>query len=198
MLTVRLKGLKVGFALTGSFCTLNEVTEQIKRIIQEGAEVIPIITREVATTDTRFGTAAYWKGLLKELTGHGVIETIIGAEPIGPNRMLDVLVVAPCTGNTLAKLANAITDGPVLMSIKAQLRNQRPVVMAISTNDGLGLNARNLGVLLNSKNIYMVPFGQDNPAAKPNSLVAKMDRLLDTILFAIEGKQIQPVLVNYA
>ncbi|MEW6171525.1 MAG: dipicolinate synthase subunit B [Bacillota bacterium] len=195
---MRLKGLKVGFALTGSFCTLNEVTEQIKRIIQEGAEVIPIITREVATTDTRFGTAAYWKGLLKELTGHGVIETIIGAEPIGPNRMLDVLVVAPCTGNTLAKLANAITDGPVLMSIKAQLRNQRPVVMAISTNDGLGLNARNLGVLLNSKNIYMVPFGQDNPAAKPNSLVAKMDRLLDTILFAIEGKQIQPVLVNYA
>jgi dipicolinate synthase subunit B len=112
--------------------------------------------------------------------------------------MLDVMVVAPCTGNTLAKLANAITDGPVLMAIKAQLRNQRPVVLAISTNDGLGLNARNLGVLLNSKNVYMVPFGQDSPASKPNSLVAKMDLLVDTILHAVAGKQIQPVLINYA
>jgi dipicolinate synthase subunit B len=195
---VRLKGLKVGFALTGSFCTLSEVIEQIKTVIKEGAEVIPIITREVATTDTRFGTAAYWKQLLMEITGHEVIENIIGAEPIGPKRMLDVMVVAPCTGNTLAKLANAITDGPVLMAIKAQLRNQRPVVLAISTNDGLGLNARNLGVLLNSKNVYMVPFGQDSPANKPSSLVAKMDLLVDTILHAVAGKQIQPVLINYA
>ncbi|RJX20029.1 MAG: dipicolinate synthase subunit B [Ammonifex sp.] len=195
---MRLKGLKVGFALTGSFCTLSEVIEQIKTVIKEGAEVIPIITREVATTDTRFGTAAYWKQLLMEITGHEVIENIIGAEPIGPKRMLDVMVVAPCTGNTLAKLANAITDGPVLMAIKAQLRNQRPVVLAISTNDGLGLNARNLGVLLNSKNVYMVPFGQDSPANKPSSLVAKMDLLVDTILHAVAGKQIQPVLINYA
>lgn len=195
---MRLKGLKVGFALTGSFCTLNEVVEQMKVIIQEGAEVIPIITREVATTDTRFGTAAYWKDLLKTITGNEVVDTIVGAEPIGPGRMLDILVVAPCTGNTMAKLANAITDGPVLMAIKAQLRNQRPVVLAISTNDGLGMNARNLGVLLNSKNVYMVPFGQDSPAGKPNSLVAKIDLLLDTILYALEGKQIQPVLISYA
>ncbi len=195
---MRLKRLKVGFALTGSFCTLSEVIEQIKTVIKEGAEVVPIITREVATTDTRFGTAAYWKELLKEITGHEVIENIVSAEPIGPKRMLDVVVVAPCTGNTLAKLANAITDGPVLMAIKAQLRNQRPVVLAISTNDGLGLNARNLGVLLNSKNVYMVPFGQDNPTNKPNSLVAKMDLLVETILHAVEGKQIQPVLINYA
>jgi dipicolinate synthase subunit B len=177
---------------------LSEVIEQIKTVIKEGAEVVPIITREVATTDTRFGTAAYWKELLKEITGHEVIENIVSAEPIGPKRMLDVVVVAPCTGNTLAKLANAITDGPVLMAIKAQLRNQRPVVLAISTNDGLGLNARNLGVLLNSKNVYMVPFGQDNPTNKPNSLVAKMDLLVETILHAVEGKQIQPVLINYA
>lgn len=195
---MRLKGLKVGFALTGSFCTLNEVVVQIKRLIQEGADVIPIVTREVATVDTRFGTAAYWKNLLKDLTGREVIDTIVGAEPIGPKKLLDVLVVAPCTGNTLAKLANAVTDGPVLMAIKAQLRNQRPVVLAIATNDGLGMNARNLGVLLNAKNVYMVPFGQDSPTGKPNSLVARMDLLLETILHALEGKQIQPVVISYA
>jgi dipicolinate synthase subunit B len=198
VLTVRLKGVKVGFALTGSFCTLKEVVEQVKKLIDEGAEVFPIVTREVATTDTRFGTAAYWKGLLKELTGHEVIETIIDAEPIGPKKLLDILVVAPCTGNTLAKLANAITDGPVLMAIKAQLRNQRPVVLAIATNDALGMNARNLGVLLNAKNIYMVPFGQDNPAGKPNSLVARMDLLTETVVHALQGKQLQPVLIGYA
>lgn len=195
---MRLKGVKVGFALTGSFCTLKEAVEQIKKLIDEGAEVFPIVTREVATTDTRFGTAAYWKGLLKELTGHEVIETIIEAEPIGPKKLLDILVVAPCTGNTLAKLANAITDGPVLMAIKAQLRNQRPVVLAIATNDALGMNARNLGVLLNAKNIYMVPFGQDNPAGKPNSLVARMDLLTETVIHALQGKQLQPVLIGYA
>jgi len=195
---MRLKGLKVGFALTGSFCTLNEVVEQIKRLIEEGAEIVPVVSREVATTDTRFGTAAYWKKLLRDLTGREVIDTIVGAEPIGPKKLLDVLVVAPCTGNTLAKLANAITDGPVLMAIKAQLRNQWPVVLAIATNDGLGMNARNLGVLLNAKNVYMVPFGQDSPAGKPNSLVARMDLLVETILHALEGKQIQPVVVCYA
>ncbi|MDI6631908.1 MAG: dipicolinate synthase subunit B [Bacillota bacterium] len=195
---MRLKGVKVGFALTGSFCTLKEVVEQVKKLIDEGAEVFPIVTREVATTDTRFGTAAYWKGLLKEITGHEVIETIIDAEPIGPKKLLDILVVAPCTGNTLAKLANAITDGPVLMAIKAQLRNQRPVVLAIATNDALGMNARNLGVLLNAKNIYMVPFGQDNPAGKPNSLVARMDLLTETVVHALQGKQLQPVLIGYA
>ncbi|MGQ9512431.1 dipicolinate synthase subunit B, partial [Thermodesulfitimonas sp.] len=166
-------------------------------LIEEGAEVIPIGSREAATTDTRFGTAAYWKRMLRELTGNEVIDSIVAAEPIGPKKLLDLLVVAPCTGNTLAKLANAITDGPVLVAIKAQLRNQRPVVLAIATNDGLGMNARNLGVLLNAKNIYMVPFGQDNPKEKPNSLVARMDLLLDTILYALEGKQIQPIVISY-
>jgi len=195
---VRLKGVRVGFALTGSFCTLKEAVEQVKKLIEEGAEVIPIVTREVATTNTRFGTAAGWKDLLKELTGHEVVETITDAEPIGPKKLLDILVVAPCTGNTLAKLANAITDGPVLMAIKAQLRNQRPVVLAIATNDALGMNARNLGVLLNAKNVYMVPFGQDNPTGKPNSLVARMDLLLDTVLYALQGKQLQPVVISYA
>jgi len=194
---VRLKGRRIGFALTGSFCTLKEVVGHIAKLIEEGAEVVPIVSREVATTDTRFGKAADWKRLLEDLTGNAVIDTIVAAEPIGPKKLLDLLVVAPCTGNTLAKLANAITDGPVLMAIKAQLRNQRPVVLAISTNDGLGMNARNLGVLLNAKNIYMVPFGQDNPKEKPNSLVARMDLLLDTILYALEGKQIQPIVISY-
>ncbi|RPF46877.1 dipicolinate synthase subunit B [Thermodesulfitimonas autotrophica] len=194
---MRLKGRRIGFALTGSFCTLKEVVGHIAKLIEEGAEVIPIVSREVATTDTRFGTAAHWKSTLQELTGNAVIDSIVTAEPIGPKKLLDLLVVAPCTGNTLAKLANAITDGPVLMAIKAQLRNQRPVVLAIATNDGLGMNARNLGVLLNAKNIYMVPFGQDNPKEKPNSLVARMDLLLDTILYALEGKQIQPIVISY-
>ncbi|ACX51509.1 dipicolinic acid synthetase, B subunit [Ammonifex degensii KC4] len=193
----RLKGVRVGFALTGSFCTLHEAVRQIENLLREGAEVIPIVTREVATTDTRFGTARQWKEKLAALTGNPVIETIVEAEPIGPKRLLDVLVVAPCTGNTLAKLANAITDGPALMAIKAQLRNQRPVVLAISTNDGLGMNARNLGVLLNAKNVYFVPFGQDDPVNKPNSLVAKMDLLVDTVIHALQGKQIQPVLIEY-
>ncbi|MGO0123141.1 dipicolinate synthase subunit B [Desulfothermobacter acidiphilus] len=194
---MRLRGIKMGFALTGSFCTLGETLRQVERLLREGAEIIPIVTREVATTDTRFGAAEEWKAKLTALTGRPVIESIVGAEPIGPQRLLDILVVAPCTGNTLAKLANAITDGPVLMAIKAQLRNQRPVVLAVSTNDGLGLNAKNLGTLLNAKNVYFVPFGQDDPVKKPNSLVAKMDLLLDTVLHALQGRQLQPVLVNY-
>jgi len=198
VLAVQLKGRRIGFALTGSFCTLKEVMGHIKKLVEEGAEVIPVVSREVATTDTRFGTAAYWKRVLRELTGNEIIDSVVAAEPIGPEKVLDLLVVAPCTGNTLAKIANAITDGPVLMAVKAQLRNQRPVVLAISTNDGLGLNARNLGVVLNTKNIYMVPFGQDDPKEKPNSLVARMDLLLETILHALNGKQIQPVMVSYA
>jgi len=121
----------------------------------------------------------------------------VAAEPVGPEKTLDVLVVAPCTGNTLAKLANGITDTPVLMAAKAHLRNQRPVVLAISTNDGLGLNARNIGILINTKNIYLVPFGQDNPTGKPNSLKAQMNLIVDTILQALEGKQLQPLLLSF-
>ncbi len=132
---------------------------------------------------------------LYEITNREPIRTIDAAEPIGPGKLFDLLVVAPCTGNTLAKLANGITDTPALMAIKAHLRNQRPVVIAVSTNDGLGLNAKNIATLLNTKHIFMVPFGQDNPAVKPNSLAAGLDRLLDTICCALEGKQIQPVLI---
>lgn len=194
---MRLKGIKVGFALTGSHCTLDEVLVEMKRVADEGAILYPIISTSVDETDTRFGTSAGWKERITEISGRKIINSIVDAEPVGPEKLLDVLVVAPCTGNTLAKLANAITDGPVLMAIKAHLRNQRPVVIAVSTNDGLSLNARNIGLLLNVKNIYMVPFGQDNPAGKPNSLKAMMNKMVDTIEHALQGKQIQPVLVAY-
>ncbi len=194
---MRLKDVKIGFALTASFCMLGEVVKHMEKLVQEGAEIYPIMTQTIGSTDTKYGKADEWRTKLEELTGHTIIDNIVAAEPIGPGKLVDVIVIAPCTGNTLAKLANGITDGPVLMSAKAQLRNQRPVVIAISTNDGLGLNARNLGTLLNTRNIYMVPFGQDNPKGKPNSLVAKMDLMLETIEYALKGHQIQPVLAKY-
>ncbi len=192
---MRLKGIKVGFALTGSHCTLEEVLVEMKRVADEGAILYPIVSVAVDETDTRFGTSASWKENIMEISGKKIINSIVGAEPIGPQELLDVLVVAPCTGNTLAKLANAITDSPVLMAIKAHLRNQRPVVLAVSTNDGLSLNAKNIGLLLNAKNIYMVPFGQDSPTGKPNSLKSKMNKMVDTIEHALRREQIQPVLV---
>ena len=194
---LRLKDIRVGFALTGSHCTLDEVMPQVKVLNNEGASVIPIISTEVDSTDTRYGPASRWKEMLTEITGQPVINTMTGAEPVGPGKIIDVLVVAPCTGNTLAKLANAITDTPVLMAIKAHLRNQRPVVLAVSTNDGLSMNAKNLGLLLNTKHVFMVPFGQDNPAGKPNSLKARMELILETVVLALQEKQLQPVLLSY-
>ena len=198
MLSLRLKNLKIGFALTGSHCTIDEVLVQVQRVVvDEGADVSSIISQSVDCIDTRFGMADKWKERLQNITGKDIINSITGAEPVGPNKMFDLLVVAPCTGNTLAKLANAITDTPVLMAVKAHLRNQRPVVLAISTNDGLGLNAKNIGLLLNTKNVYMVPFGQDSPSGKPNSLKANMELIPDTILTALQGQQLQPVLITY-
>jgi dipicolinate synthase subunit B len=194
---MRLNGIRVGFVVTGSHCTLAQIISQIEKLISEGAEVFPVVSNVVSTTDTRFGKSTEWCSKLEELTKKPLIKTIVEAEPIGPGKLFDILIAAPCTGNTLAKLANGITDTPALMAIKAHLRNQRPVVIAISTNDGLGLNAKNIAALLNTKSIYLVPFGQDNPAVKPNSLVAQMDKIIDTICHALEGKQVQPVLVEY-
>ena len=190
-----LEGKKIGFALTGSFCTLELIMPEIEKLINEGAEVYPIVSYSVDQFDTRFGTADYFKDKLKQITKKEIISTVAQAEPIGPKSYLDVLVVAPCTGNTLSKIANAITDTPVTMAVKAQLRNNKPVVIAVSTNDGLGLNAKNLGELLSVKNIYFVPFGQDDPIKKSNSLVAKYDMIIPTIMEALNGKQIQPLLV---
>lgn len=186
----------VGFALSGSHCTLEEVMPQIQKFVDAGANVIPIISHTLLTTDTRFGKAADWRKQLKERTGNDIISSIVEAEPLGPGKRLDILVIAPCTGNTTSKLANAITESPVLMAAKAQMRNCRPVVLAISTNDGLGLNMANIAKLMVAKNIFFVPFGQDAPEKKPNSLVARMDLLMETCEAALEGRQLQPVLVE--
>jgi dipicolinate synthase subunit B len=169
---------------------------QIQRFIDAGARVIPIVSYTILTTDTRFGTSENWQKQLKDITGNDIISSIVDAEPLGPSKLLDVLAIAPCTGNTTSKLANAMTESPVLMAAKAQMRNHRPVVLAISTNDGLGLNAMNISKLLITKNIYFVPFGQDAPTAKPNSLVARMDLIMETCEAALEGKQLQPMVIE--
>jgi len=190
-----LKGVRVGFAITGSFCTFAKIIPQIENLVNEGADVFPIISESVNDFDTRFGLAEEFKNTLQLITGKKPINTIVDAEPIGPKAFLDILVVAPCTGNTIAKIANAITDGPVTMACKAHLRNMRPVVIAVSTNDGLSSNAKNIGALLNMKNIYMVPFGQDDPIKKCTSLVADFDQILQTVTNALHNSQIQPILV---
>lgn len=194
---MKLAGLNIGLAVTGSYCTFKTVVLELEKIVEEGATVYPIISENAGMIDTRFGKAENWLEALEKITGQKVLKTTTEVEPIGPQSWLDVILVAPCTGNTLAKLANGITDTPVLMAIKAHLRNQKPVVIAVSTNDGLGLNAKNLGLLLNSKGIYFVPFGQDSPSNKQNSLVAHMDKMSDTVLEAIKGRQLQPLLVEY-
>jgi dipicolinate synthase subunit B len=188
--------ITVGYALSGSHCTFEEVMPQIQRFVDAGAKVVPIISNTLLTTDTRFGKAEDWRKQLKDITGNDIISTIVDAEPLGPTKLLDVLVIAPCTGNTTSKLANAQTESPVLMAAKAQMRNQRPLVLAISTNDGLGLNAANIAKLLVTKNIYFVPFGQDAPDKKPNSLVARMDLTMEACEMALQGKQLQPLIIE--
>lgn len=191
-----LQGIKVGFAFTGSFCTFDKVMPELERIAAEGADIMPIISESVNNFDTKFGKADYWKSRIEGITGKKLVGSIVEAEPIGPKSLLDILVVAPCTGNTLGKLANGITDTPVTMACKAQLRNNKPVVIAVSTNDGLGINAKNLGILLNMKNIYFVPFGQDDPVKKCNSILADMGLITLTVLEALKGKQLQPLLTK--
>jgi len=190
-----LQGRKIGFGLTGSHCTLERVFPELERLVAEGADVTPVVSEAVATTETRFGTPEAWLNRLYQVTGKRPLRRIAEAEPIGPQRLLDVMVVAPCTGNTMAKLANGITDTPVLMACKAHLRNQRPVVLAIATNDGLSMNAKNLGLLLNTRSVYFVPFGQDNPSSKPNSLDSDLSLLVPTLEAALAGRQLQPILV---
>jgi dipicolinate synthase subunit B len=190
------QGITVGYALSGSHCTLPEVMQHIQRFVDAGANVIPIVSNTIMTTDTRFGTSEHWQTELRTITGNELISSIVEAEPLGPSKLIDVLAIAPCTGNTTSKLANAMTDSPVLMAAKAQMRNCRPVVLAISTNDGLGLNAANIAKLLITKNVYFVPFGQDNPQSKPNSLVARMELVMETCEAALQGKQLQPLLIE--
>ena len=191
-----LQGVKIGFALTGSFCTFAKVMPELERLVSEGADIMPVISEAVDKFDTKFGKADEWKARIEGITGKRLVKTIVDAEPIGPKSLLDILIIAPCTGNTLGKLSNGITDTPVTMAAKAHLRNGKPLVLAISTNDGLGANAKNLGLLLNAKNVYFVPFGQDDPVKKCNSLSANNELILPTILEALKGKQLQPILIK--
>jgi dipicolinate synthase subunit B len=191
-----LKGKKIGFGLTGSHCTYDAVFPEIEKLVNAGAEVLPVVTSTVQNTETRFGAGEDWIERIENLTGNKVIDSIVKAEPLGPKIQLDCMVIAPLTGNSMSKFANAMTDSPVLMAAKATLRNQNPVVVGISTNDALGLNGMNLMRLMAVKNIYFIPFGQDDPVKKPNSMVARMTMLSETIEAAITGKQLQPVIVE--
>lgn len=192
-----LKGIKVGYAICGSFCTINKMFDVIKKLIEEGAEVFPIMSEHAASIDTRFGESKSFIERVELATSHKVQTKIKETELIGPNNPYDALIVAPCTGNTLAKMANGITDTAVLMAIKATLRNSRPVILAIASNDALGLNLKNLGILLSTQDVYFVPFGQDDYKKKKNSLVAQMDLIYETLIQALKNIQLQPLLIHY-
>lgn len=184
----------IGFALTGSFCTLKPVIAQMKLLKEEGAHIIPIMSEMVFSTDTRFGKAVDFINEVQTICEREIIASIGKAEPIGPKKMLDLLIIAPCTGNTLAKLALGVNDSCVTMAAKAHLRNGGPLLLFVSTNDGLAASAKNIGALLNYKNVYFTPFGQDDCVKKPNSLVAEFDMLIPSARAALDFKQLQPVI----
>ena len=186
----------IGFDGLSAHCLNNGADmPTFRKMMAEGASIYPIISTNVQTTDSRFGDTTEFISHISDLTGNPPILKLEDAEPIGPQGYLDILLIAPCTGNTLAKLANGITDTPVLMAAKAHLRNSKPLVISISTNDALGINFKNIGQLFNIKNIYFVPFGQDNAIKKPNSMIARTDQIVRTLEEALEGKQIQPVIL---
>ena len=191
---MKLQGKKIGVAFTGSFCTYERVFIELKKLVQEGAQVQTIFSNAAQSIDSRFGNAEDFVKEAEKITGIAPMLTIAQAEPIGPKGLLDLLVILPCTGNTIAKLANGITDSPVLMAAKAHLRNERPLLLSISTNDALGMNMKNIGLLLNAKHVYFVPFGQDNAEKKPNSMIAHTELLVPAAKAALEGKQYQPVI----
>lgn len=191
----KFSGKRIGFAVTGSFCTFVRAFEQAQALVDAGAQVTPIFSEHAAGIDTRFGKAADHIRRMEEISQRRAILTIADAEPLGPKNMLDCIVVAPCTSNTLGKLALGLVDTTVTMAVKSMLRNEKPVVLALATNDALRVSSKNLGVLLNAKNYYFVPIGQDAPEQKPSSMVAHFERLTDTIAAALEGRQIQPLIV---
>ncbi len=188
--------MKIGLAITGSFCTYEKILEQIDLLIEKGHSVLPIVSSVVKNLDTRFGKADEFIKKIEEKTGKKVVCDIVGAEPLGPSNAFEVLAIAPCTGNTLSKIATGISDDAVTMATKAHMRNYKPLVIAISTNDALGLNMKNIATLLNEKNVYFVPFKQDDPIKKPKSMIADLNLLLPTIEEALKGKQIQPIILG--
>ena len=192
---MKIKDKRIGFVLTGSFCTFKHTIPQIKKIVEEGGIVIPIMSRNAYNMDTKFGTAQAFIKEIEEITNKEIIHTIQGAEPIGPKGLTDILIIAPATGNTIGKLANGITDDVGTMATKSHLRNNNPVVIAISTNDGLAGSAENIGKLLNRNNYFFVPFRQDNPITKPRSLVFDPKYIIPTLEKALEKEQVQPILI---
>lgn len=192
---MKIKDKRIGFVLTGSFCTFKHTIPQIKKIVEEGGIVIPIMSRNAYNMDTKFGTAQEFIKEIEEITNKEIIHTIQGAEPIGPKGLTDILIIAPATGNTIGKLANGITDDVGTMATKSHLRNNNPVVIAISTNDGLAGSAENIGKLLNRNNYFFVPFRQDNPITKPRSLVFDPKYIIPTLEKALEEEQVQPILI---
>lgn len=190
----KLLDVRIGCAMTGSFCTFKAVFEAWRALRATGAALMPILSFNAATVDTRFYPAAETRRIFEGIAGRAPLTTLAEVEPIGPKKLLDALVIAPCTGNTLAKLANGVADTPVTLAAKSHLRNGRPVVIAVSSNDALAQNAKNIGLLLSMKHIYFVPFAQDDAFGKPNSLVAKFDKLPETVAAALAGKQLQPLL----
>lgn len=189
-----MKKLTIGFALTGSFCTFERAIKQMQELVHRGYEVLPVLSFNAGDTDTRFMSAQEVRDRVQHITGQAPIDTLTLAEPIGPKRMCDVFAIAPVTGNSLSKLANGQFDTPALLGAKSHLRNDRPLVLAVSTNDGLGAAAQNIGRLLQWRNVFFVPFGQDDPIRKPRSLVADFEQLPRTIAAALAGIQLQPML----
>lgn len=192
-----LTGVRVGVAMAASHCNLARAVATIKELVDQGAEVTPIVSHSIFAVETRFGTPDYWREQITEAANRDMLLSIPDVEPSGPKHWFDVVLVMPCTGNTLAKIANAINDSPVTMAVKAQWRNGRPVVLAITSNDLLGMNAANLGRLLSVRNLYFVPFGQDDPVNKPRSLDAHLELAVPSIQAALEGQQVQPMLVPW-
>lgn len=193
-----LEGKRIGLGITASHCTYEDVVPKIKSLTDAGATVVPIITPSVLHAATRFGTGQEWIEKIEKLAGEKVVSSIVEAEPFGPKNPLDCMVIAPMTGNSISKFANAATDSPVLMAAKATLRNGSPVVLGISTNDALGLNGMNIMKLLNAKNVYFIPFGQDDPINKPTSMIADFNKILETVYYAITyKKQLQPMIIQY-
>jgi len=190
-----MENIRLGFAFCGSFCTFERVLRVMEQMKADGYDIYPIMSETASATDTRFGTAESFIHRIENICGRKIINTVKAAEPIGPKKMLDVLVVAPCTGNTLAKLSCGIADSAVTLAVKAHLRNERPVIVGVSSNDSLAANAGNIGVLLARRNMYFVPMKQDDAMGKPRSIVAEMELIPDTVRAALEGTQIQPILV---
>ena len=193
---MELTGKRIGFALTGSFCTYEAILPSVKALVENGADVIPILSFNAANLDTRFMKSTDLRAFLADVTGKEIIDDLVKAEPIGPKKLLDLMIIAPCTGNTLAKLALGITDTPVLLAAKAHLRNQSPVLIAVSTNDALAANAKNLGTLINTRHMYFVPYRQDNHKKKETSIVADMELIIESAKSALDGKQLQPIMLD--